>query len=182
MATRNDLPDTYLRDLIDFLRQHPNGLTRQRVLSELERRRRSKGLSIPHKFEEAVQNVFNQHCVQSEVLRNRNAPDEGFFYSEHDERTAIWSVDISRADAWLRTRSSLYELAQAIGRIKDVPTERALAAVEKADEAQQRNWRNSLKVRAVILQIRAEKAQEAAEREGGIAMTIESPSDERDGT
>ncbi len=166
MATRNETDDTYVRDLIELLRPHATGLARQQVLSDLEQRRKSRGLSIPHKFEQAVQSAFNPHNVRSDIFLNRNAPDEGFFCSEPDEKPAIWSVDIRRADAWLRTRSPLYELAQAIGRIKDIPTETALIAVEKASEDQRKTWRNNAKVNAVILRIRADKAREAAEREG----------------
>jgi len=57
----------------------------------------------------------------------------------------------------------LAELAEAIARIKGVPVEKALAAVEKATDDQRKAWRSNAQVKAAIAQARAEKAQKALE-------------------
>lgn len=72
---------------------------------------------------------------------------------------------MDRATAWLRTQSPHYLLAQAIARIKEVSIEKALDAIDNADESKLKKCKNNVKVKAVIAQIRAEKAVEAAERE-----------------
>lgn len=166
MAIDRDLNETYVRDLIDLLRPHPHGLSRHLILASLERSRRDRGLPIPPSFEQAVQATFNQHCIESDVYRSRNMPDSGFFHTHLDSGTATWRVDTSRADFWLRTLSPHYILAQAIGRIKGVPTEQALNAVEKATDEERKTWRKNLRVKVAIAQIRAENAEKALEREG----------------
>ncbi|MBM3359463.1 MAG: hypothetical protein FJY54_17270 [Betaproteobacteria bacterium] len=115
--------------------------------------------------------------MESEVFRERHASLEGFFHSHRDQNTAVWSVDTQRADAWLKMRSPLYELAQAIARIKQIPAETALAAVEKAPEEKRAIWRSNAKVKATIAAIRAEKAAEAAERELSLDPNVEQPDD-----
>lgn len=72
-------------------------------------------------------------------------------------------------------RPRLAELAAAIARIKGVPLESATAAVEKGTDEQRKTWRSNAKVKAVIAQIRAEKAAEAlqaAEASGEQALDI----------
>ena len=183
MTATKDANDTYVENLIDLLRPHSAGLSRHLVVLHLEQLRKSTGLSIPDTFEATVQSAFNQHCIQSEVFRGRNAPDDGFFCSVHDENTATWAVDVHRADAWLRTRSPHYELAQAIARVKGVPTEKALTAVENSDEKQRKEWRSNLKVKAVLAQIRAEKAVKALERQEPMALEFNPPpSNQHDGS
>lgn len=55
----------------------------------------------------------------------------------------------------------LAELSAAIARIKNVPLEKAAAAVEKATKEQRDGWRSNAQVKAMVAQIRAEKAQAA---------------------
>jgi hypothetical protein len=61
------------------------------------------------------------------------------------------------------TRLRLVELAEAIGRIKAVPIEQAMAAVEKATDEQRKTWRSDAKVKSVLATIRAEAAARALE-------------------
>lgn len=63
-------------------------------------------------------------------------------------------------------RPRLAELAEAIARIKSVALEAATAAVEKATDDQRKTWRSNAKVKAVIAQMRAEKAAKALEEAG----------------
>lgn len=61
----------------------------------------------------------------------------------------------------------LGELAEAISRIKNLPLDKVMPAVEKADEKTRKDWRSNAKVKAVIAQIRAEKAQKDLEAATG---------------
>lgn len=70
--------------------------------------------------------------------------------------------------------SKVTELAEAIARIKNVPIEKANAAVAKATDEQIKGWKANSSVKAMIAQIRAEKAQKRAESETeGLELQIE---------
>ena len=73
-------------------------------------------------------------------------------------KAGVWKAD-REGDA----RPRLAELAEAIARIKQVPIEQATKAVEIATDEQRKNWRGNAKVKAVIAQVRAEKAAKALE-------------------
>lgn len=70
-------------------------------------------------------------------------------------------------------RPRLAELAEAISRIKGVPLEAATAAVEKGTDDQRKTWRSNAKVKAVIAQLRAEKAAKALEEAGEQTLEID---------
>lgn len=77
-------------------------------------------------------------------------------------------IDQLYAGVWRAAREDdarprLAELAEAIARIKQVDLEKATAAVEKGTDEQRKSWRSNAKVKAVIAQIRAEKAAKALE-------------------
>lgn len=90
------------------------------------------------------------------------------------------TVDQLLAGVWKAARDDdakprLAELAAAIARIKDVPLEQATAAVEKGTDDQRKAWRSNAKVKAVIAQLRAEKAAAAlqeAEKAGEEKLDI----------
>lgn len=65
-----------------------------------------------------------------------------------------WTAGREEGEAKPRTT----ELAEALARIKEVDIATAQAAVEAADEDKRKAWRSHAKVKAVIAQIRAEKA------------------------
>ncbi len=70
----------------------------------------------------------------------------------------------------------LDELAAAIARIKGVSVEKAMAACTKATEKMIADWRSNAKVKAVVAQIRAEKAAaalQASEAEGSKEIEVE---------
>jgi hypothetical protein len=73
----------YVGDLINVLAPYgADGLSRQSVLRALEKNRRTTGLRIPTKFEQAAQGAYNRYCIDSTVFLKRNAPDsDGLFYS-----------------------------------------------------------------------------------------------------
>ena len=74
-------------------------------------------------------------------------------------KAGVWRA--SRGEGESRPR--LGELAAAIARIKAVPVEQAMAAVEKAKDEQRKTWRSNAKVKSVIATIRAEEAAKALE-------------------
>jgi hypothetical protein len=69
-------------------------------------------------------------------------------------------------------RPRLGELAEAISRIKGTDLEKTKLAVEKATDEQRKTWRTNNKVKAVIAQLRAEKAQAELEAAGEKELDI----------
>lgn len=71
----------------------------------------------------------------------------------------------------------LAELSAAIARIKNVPLEKAAAAVEKASKEQRDGWRSNPQVKAMVAQIRAEKAaaqlQQAQDNKQSTELTVD---------
>jgi hypothetical protein len=72
--------------------------------------------------------------------------------------------------------SKVTELAEAIARFKSAPIEKANAVVAKATDEQVKAWRANAKIKAIIAEIRAEKAaarakaaEEAAAKDGNTA-------------
>lgn len=87
-------------------------------------------------------------------------------------------IDQLYAGVWKASREDdarprLAELAEAISRIKQVPIEAATAAVEKGTDDQRKAWRSNAKVKAVIAQLRAEKAAKALEEAGEQTLDIQ---------
>lgn len=72
---------------------------------------------------------------------------------------SLKSGDWSTAGEEARPR--LAELAAAIAAIKNVPLEKATAAVEKATDEQRKAWRSNAQVKAAIAKARADKAAQA---------------------
>lgn len=94
-----------VRDLIEVLLPHKNGLGRSWVIDAMEKRRRTKGLTIPAKFEASVQSAYNQHSVDSAVWQKRGSlAVDGLFYSPEGKGSGKWAVFPEKAAAWLRTR------------------------------------------------------------------------------
>ena len=86
-------------------------------------------------------------------------------------KQGVWRAARGEGDA----KPRLAELAEAIARIKQVPIEASTAAVEAGTEEQRKAWRGNAKVKAVIAQIRAEKAAKAleeAEAQGAQTLDI----------
>jgi len=81
----------------------------------------------------------------------------------------VWRAARGEGDA----RPRLAELAEAIARIKSVELAKATTAVEAATDDQRKTWRGNAKVKAVIAQIRAEKAAKALEEAGEQALDVD---------
>ena len=84
-------------------------------------------------------------------------------------KQGVWRAARGEGDA----RPRLAELAEAISRIKQVDLEKSTAAVEKATDDQRKQWRSNAKVKAVIAQIRAEKAAKALEEAGEQELSVD---------
>lgn len=84
-------------------------------------------------------------------------------------RAGIWKGGRGEGES----RPRLGELAEAIARIKSVPVEQALAAVEKATDEQRKVWRSNAKVKSVIATLRAEAAAKALEESAEKDLEIE---------
>ena len=80
----------YVVDLVSVLLPHEDGVSRQKVLEELENQRKRDGLPIPPKFEQAVQSSYNQHCVDSAVFQRRNKPPSEALF--HTPRRGTWAL------------------------------------------------------------------------------------------
>lgn len=85
------------------------------------------------------------------------------------EQLTAGSWKASRDD---EARPRLGELAEAISRIKGTDLEKTKLAVEKATDDQRKTWRTNNKVKAVIAQMRAEKAQAELETAGEKELEI----------
>lgn len=83
-------------------------------------------------------------------------------------KLGVWKAGRGEGES----RPRLGELAEAIARIKAVPVEQAMAAVEKATDDQRKDWRSNAKVKAVIAQVRAEAAAKALEAAGEQQLNI----------
>ena len=104
-AKKLRLENPYVKDLIEVLLPHQNGLSRRMVLHTLERKRKQAGLQIPEKFEQAVQSAYNQHSVDSTVFTKRGKPEsDGLFYSPRGKGSGIWAVYRDKAATWLEAR------------------------------------------------------------------------------
>jgi hypothetical protein len=106
-------------------------------------------------WQATVRRTIETHSSDSENF-DENGPD--LFYSVDGIGSGCWGL---RADVDLRSigrrNAKHVELASAIARIKNVPIEKALVAVERASEEERKGWRNNLEVKAAIAAIRFEK-------------------------
>lgn len=97
----------YVGDLIKVLIGFAKGRPRRRVIEILERERTETGLSIPLKFEEAVQACFNRHSADSSVFRSKKLlNEEPLFYSIGGKGSGTWAVNEIDALDWLKQNLS----------------------------------------------------------------------------
>lgn len=106
VARRFRRKHSYVVDLVEVLKPHPNGLPRRVVLNTLKQKRKANDLPIPPKFEEAVQSVYNQYSVDSLVYKKRKAPRfDGLFFSPYGKGSGIWAVHGRRAEVWVNSKA-----------------------------------------------------------------------------
>lgn len=103
LATRLRAETLYVADLIRVLRPHSGGRRRWAVMQSIRGLRSKAGLDIPHKFEEAVESAFLQHCAGSDAFAKRSDADKApLFHWPLGKTGGIWAVHPEKADAWLR--------------------------------------------------------------------------------
>ena len=111
----------------------------------------------------------------SQKIGDSYAGAKGDFASAVASAQAV--VDQLLAGEWTSSGEErgprLAELAEAIARIKGVPVEKAMAAVEKATDEQRKGFRANAQVKAAIAQARAEKAQKALEAAGSQELSVD---------
>jgi hypothetical protein len=96
----------YVSDLIEILRPYgDSGLSRVKVIEQVERRRIENGLPIPRKFDETVQSAFNAHNTSAATFEG--LPRDGLFSSVRDGNHAIWVVHVEMANSWLLARTEI---------------------------------------------------------------------------
>lgn len=93
----------YVPFLIKVLLPHKQGLHRSYVFKQIEAERKAKGLSIPPKFEQAVQRRFEDYCSQCRGF-NRPSSDDLFYFPTR-KGSGVWAVHIDRATSWLTANS-----------------------------------------------------------------------------
>jgi hypothetical protein len=98
----------YVLYLIAVLMPHKEGLERQHVISEIERRRRQNGLAIPDKLEQTVQSAFQGHSSQSAAFRG----SADLFHWPKGKGSGIWAVYQDRATKWLAQHNLSYVVRQ----------------------------------------------------------------------
>ena len=101
-ADRLRLDDSYMLDLIRVLLPHPNGVRRWSIMRAIRKSRESTGQPIPHKIEDAVQRVFLQRCVDSEMCMKQGHPEgAALFHWPLGKAGGLWAVHPERAEVWL---------------------------------------------------------------------------------
>lgn len=97
----------YAMSLIEVLWPHPFGLARPKVIKEVEKLRRARGLPMPAKFEEALQSAFQQYAPEYATFRKtEKGPDDALFYSIDKGRPGVrWAVDRDTAREWLHRKA-----------------------------------------------------------------------------
>jgi hypothetical protein len=99
-AARKEHP--YVADLIRILAPYPFGLRRQQVIHYMRCLRTPAELSVPRKFEAAVQSAFNRHCGESKTFTL--GPEDDLFYWPRGKGEGTWAVHKDRGSGWLKAR------------------------------------------------------------------------------
>ena len=96
-------------DIVQVLLSHGRQAPRQWVIEEVESRRAVQGHTIPFKFQEVVQSVYNRNCVDYEPFRERNVPDAvALFESPGGKWSGVWGINrMNPRFRILRRRSEL---------------------------------------------------------------------------
>jgi hypothetical protein len=98
------LKNPYVLDVVRGLAPHPRGLRSMILLDRLRSTRMSMGLPIPRTFDASVQAAVNYHCRDSDVFKDRDAPDsEALFCWPQGKGKGIWAIIADNTRLWVRT-------------------------------------------------------------------------------
>jgi len=88
---------TLMKDLIDVLEANPKGLRRWSVMRAMRTRRERAGHEITLKFEDEVERLFREYCVNDPPRENETRP----FFKPKETAGEVWAVDAQRLTAFL---------------------------------------------------------------------------------
>lgn len=103
-SRRASLEHAYLRDLIEVLLPHPQGLRRWSVMQAIRARLKRSGGDVSLKLEDEVERLFRGLCAETCSATHRDPgrkSDAALFYRPQERAGEVWAVDASRASAWL---------------------------------------------------------------------------------
>jgi hypothetical protein len=96
----------YVIDLIQVLQSHPGGRRRWAVMQSIRKLRGAAHLPIADNFEQAVENAFHQHCVESGIFKKGQRPAKAaLFHWPLGKTGGIWAVHPEAAQAWMTDHS-----------------------------------------------------------------------------
>ena len=97
------LENPYVLHLVAILLPRgTRGMWRRDVIDALLERRKSAGLPIPRKFDDAVQSAFQRYCRQSDIFIKRGAPEELALFYWPKKGSGLWAADTRIALAWAK--------------------------------------------------------------------------------
>ena len=88
---------TLLVDLIAVLEANPAGLRRWSVMRAMRTRRERAGYDIALKFEDEVERLFREYCVDEISRENETRP----FFKPKEKAGEVWAADPTRLAAFL---------------------------------------------------------------------------------
>jgi len=101
-AARNRTNNSHLRDLVEVLLEHPEGLRRWSVMHAMRTRRERSGREVSQKFEDEVERAFRDRCAME--LATPMSHDRGvLFYKPKERAGEVWAVIPERAGEWLKS-------------------------------------------------------------------------------
>jgi hypothetical protein len=100
-AARNRTNSSHLKDLVEVLLEHPEGLRRWSVMHAMRTRRERSGREVSQKFEDEVERAFRDRCA---IEPATSCSDRGILFYKPKERAGeVWAAIPERAGEWLRS-------------------------------------------------------------------------------
>jgi len=104
LAARTRANNSHLRDLVEVLMEHPEGLRRWSVMRAMKARRERAGREVSQKFEDEVERAFRDKCAIEAPAGVEAVPKRGaLFYKPKERAGEVWAIIPGRADEWLRS-------------------------------------------------------------------------------